>query len=125
MSSEYRWAARVQSGPVFAFGAKLFDGGRSAHVWGFGTPDAGPALKAVTRFIKKHMVPQLLSDGVHRAQAISHPANEIAHHWLTHLGFSLKARISGVGSRKEDMLLFETNADVQRRARSSIPLFPA
>lgn len=122
LESEFKWAAMhdfeevAEPLPVFAFGAKLFDGGRRAHVWGFGTPYADSlVLRGVTRFIKRSMVPLLVNSGVIYAQAVSHPENTTAHRWLQRLGFSLKATVPGVGGRKEDMLLFVTSADVHQR----------
>jgi hypothetical protein len=97
--------------PVFAFGASEILREPRVHVWGFGTSDAVHALKPVTRYIKKLMIPEILRSGTIEAQAVSHPANTISHRWLTFLGFRLKATITGVGARKQDMLLFTVSAD--------------
>jgi hypothetical protein len=97
--------------PVFAFGASEIPREPKVHVWGFGSLDAVHALKPVTRYIRKLMVPEILRSGIIEAQAVSHPANTVSHRWLTFLGFRLKATITGVGARKEDMLLFTVSAD--------------
>ena len=57
------------------------------------------------------MIPEILRSGVIEAQAVSHPANTVSHRWLKFLGFRLKATITGVGDRKEDMLLFTVSAN--------------
>ncbi len=101
--------------PHFAFGANWTNEPGRVHVWGFGTASALHVLKPVTRHIKRVMIPEIVSQGALVAQAVSHPANETAHRWLQCLGFSSKATISGVGARKEDMVLFTASADDFRR----------
>ena len=108
--SRWRKVAIVERQPVFAFGANEIPHEPRVHVWGFGSVDAVQALKPVTRYIKKLMVPEILRSGVIEAQAVSHPANAVSHRWLTFLGFRLKATITGVGVRKEDMFLFTVSA---------------
>jgi hypothetical protein len=108
--SRWRKVAIVERQPVFAFGANEIPHEPRVHVWGFGSVDAVQALKPVTRYIKKLMVPEILRSGVIEAQAVSHPANAVSHRWLIFLGFRLKATITGVGARKEDMLLFTVSA---------------
>ena len=96
--------------PVFAFGAAEIENEPRVHVWAFGSLDAVQALKPVTRYIRKLMIPEILRFGFVEAQAVSHPANQTAHRWLQFLGFRLKATITGIGPRKEDMLLFTVSA---------------
>ena len=119
--AKWRKVAIYDRRPVFAFGASEIPNEPRVHVWGFGSLDAVHALKPVTRYIKKLMVPEILHSGVVEAQAISHPANTVSHRWLTFLGFRLKATITGVGARKQDMLLFTVSANDLNRS-ASIPL---
>ena len=116
LKSDHKWSASLDELPVFAFGATLIDRRRGAHVWAFGSPSAFRVLVPVTRFIKRSMIPLLVDSGVHYAQAISHPENEIAHRWLQRLGFSFQAILPGIGGRNEDMFLFVTSADVHRKS---------
>ena len=109
--SRWRKVAVWDRRPVFAFGASEIEHEPRVQVWGFGCASAVHALKPVTRYIKKFMIPEILLSGAVEAQAISHPANEISHRWLQFLGFRLKATITGVGPRKQDMLLFTVSAD--------------
>ena len=97
--------------PVFAFGATQIEKEPRVQVWGFGGVHAVHALKPVTRYIKKIMIPEILQSGAVEARAVSHPANVMSHRWLQFLGFRLKATITGVGPRKQDMLLFTVSAD--------------
>ena len=105
--------------PVFAFGASQIERQPKVQVWGFGSLDAVHAIKPVTRYIRKFMIPEILRAGTIEAQAISHPANTISHRWLQFLGFRLKATITGIGPRKQDMLLFTVSADDLARFQSS------
>ena len=109
--SRWRKIAIWDRRPVFGFGAAEIPGENRVHVWGFGSMNAVHALKPVTRYIKRIMIPEILASGAVEAQAISHPANETSHRWLQFLGFRLKATITGVGPRKQDMLLFTVSAD--------------
>jgi hypothetical protein len=108
--AKWRKVAIYDRRPVFAFGASEIPNEPRVHVWGFGSLDAVHALKPVTRYIRKFMVPEILHSGVIEAQAISHPANQTAHRWLQFLGFRLKAKITGIGPRKEEMFLFTVSA---------------
>ena len=113
--SRHRKVAITDGRPVFAFGAADMPGQHKVQVWGFGTRDALPALKPVTRYIQRILIPEILSRGVLSAQAISHPANKISHRWLKHLGFTLGAAVPDVGDRKETMFLFTVSAHVFHR----------
>ena len=109
--SKWRKVAIWDRRPVFGFGATKMEHESRVQVWGFGSINAVHALKPVTRYIKRIMIPEILASGAIEAQAISHPANTISHRWLQFLGFRLKATITGVGPRKQDMFLFTVSAD--------------
>jgi len=109
--SRWRKVAIWDRRPVFAFGASEIEHEPRVQVWGYGSLDAVHGLKPVTRYIRKFMVPEILRSGVIEAQAVSHPANLVSHRWLQFLGFRLKATITGVGPRKQEMLLFTVSAN--------------
>ena len=119
--SRWRKIAIWDRRPVFAFGATQIENSPNVQVWGFGCVHAVHALKPVTRYIKRIMIPEILSSGAVEAQAVSHPANVTSHRWLQFLGFRPKATITGVGPRKQDMLLFTVSADDIAR-RSPVPI---
>jgi len=52
------------------------------------------------------MIPELRAVGVRHAVCLVHPSNRLSHKWLLHLGFAPSAKLQGIGSRREDMLLF-------------------
>ena len=119
--SRWRKVAIWDRRPVFAFGAAQIENEPRVQVWGFGSLDAVHALKPVTRYIKKFMIPEILKSGAVEAQAVSHPANTVSHRWLQFLGFRLKATITGIGPRKQDMLLFTVSAnDLAARSPNQI-----
>lgn len=108
--STWRKVAIWERKPVFAFGAAEIPHEPRVHVWGFGSLDAVHALKPVTKYIRRFMIPEILRAGTIEAQAVSHPANLTSHRWLQFLGFRPKATITGIGPRQEDMLLFTVSA---------------
>jgi hypothetical protein len=118
-ASFYRRVAIWDRQARFAFGAGWTGNPGVVQVWGFGTPNAQVVLKPVTKFIKHVMIPELLSLGVLEARAISHPEHEAAHRWLKFLGYSPKATVTGIGSRKEDMVLFAVSANDFQRTLSA------
>jgi hypothetical protein len=76
--------------PVFAFGARLLDEGR-AQVWGFKTPRGPEAIRPVTRYLLRDLIPTLRAIGISRAVCFVHPDNHGSRRWLAHLGFSPRA----------------------------------
>jgi hypothetical protein len=93
--------------PVMAFGAlKSPDEDDTAIVWGFKSEEGWRAIRAVTKYIQKTMIPELRAVGVRHAVCLVHPSNRLSHKWLLHLGFAPSAKLQGIGSRREDMLLF-------------------
>jgi len=103
------WGSQVckvaveETQPVFAFGAKPM--GDTALVWGFKTERGWSAIRSVTKYIQKTMIPELRSIGIRRAVCLVHPANARSQRWLTHLGFAPRATLQGLGS--QEMFLFQ------------------
>jgi hypothetical protein len=94
--------------PVFAFGANRLGTTDAALVWGFKCERGWPAILTVTKYIRRTMIPELRALGVRRALCIVHPANQRSQKWLTHnLGFRPKATLTGIGSRREEMILMQ------------------
>lgn len=92
--------------PVFAFGA-LIVGRDTANVWGFKTESGCKAVRAVTRYITRTMIPDLRTIGIRHAACLVHPDNAASQKWLAHLGFQPMATIPGFGSRNGEMILFQ------------------
>ena len=79
--------------PVMAFGAlKSPDEDDTAIVWGFKSEEGWRAIRAVTKYIQKTMIPELRAVGVRHAVCLVHPSNRLSHKWLLHLGFGVLGR---------------------------------
>jgi hypothetical protein len=91
--------------PVLAFGAKpCVDD--IVLVWGFKTEKGWSAVRTATKYIRRTMIPELRAMGIRHGVCLVHPDNVPSQRWLTHLGYTLRATLTGIGSRHEDMLLF-------------------
>jgi hypothetical protein len=111
-AAKYRRAAYIGEKPVFVFGMTLFEGDPTqGQAWGFGTSTAHLAMKAVTKFIIRDMVPDMLGIGLVAVQAIGHPEHDLSARWLRRLGFSsMAATLPGVGAGTHPMILWITTA---------------
>jgi hypothetical protein len=111
-AAKYKRVAYLDNEPVFAFGMSMVkpDHGQA---WGFGTSKSHLVTRAVTKFIRKTMVPEMLSMGLAAVQAIGHPDNEVSWRWLQHLGFRPVANLAGIGSGV-DLILWVTTSDEHR-----------
>jgi hypothetical protein len=76
--------------PILAFGATPL-GIDIAQVWGFKTKYGARAIPAVTKHVKREMIPTLRSLGVTRAVCLVHRHNLASRKWLAYLGFRPKA----------------------------------
>lgn len=107
-SQALAWVAKYKGQPVACFGAAqapLRFWQWSA--WMFGTDDSARAVPAITRHIKRVLIPALLEAGANRVEAISHVSHETAHRWLVSLGAVRRAELRGFGRNNETYLLFE------------------
>jgi hypothetical protein len=113
--ARYKRCAYWDGEPVFAFGvsAVTHDHGQA---WGFGTDKSSLVTRAVTKYIKKTMVPDQLAAGFTAVQALGYPTNRVSWRWLKHLGFSPIANLAGIGAAGQDLILWVTTADEHRAA---------
>jgi len=96
--------------PAMVFGVD-FNQPFTTTVWGFKTDRYREVILPVTKFIRRTMLPHLRDTiRVAEAQCVVHPDNQPSRKWLSVLGFSLKATLSGFGNRGEDMLLYARTA---------------
>jgi hypothetical protein len=103
--SGFKYVVLDNALPVFAFGAKQL--GDTALVWGFKTDRGCKAVRVVTKFIRRDMIPALRGAGVRKAICIVHPDNRASQLWLRHLGFTPRATSRDFGTRQEEVLLFQ------------------
>jgi len=96
--------------PVAACGAaELWPG--CYQVGLFATPRWPEVAGAVTRRIRRVLLPALLAAGARRAQAMSDARHAAAHRWLRRLGARCEARLQAFGTGGEDFLLFAWTRD--------------
>lgn len=77
-----------------------------AGCWACGTLDWPLAVRAVTKHIRKIMIPGLLKAGFHRAECRALASREDTERWLTGLGWKAEAVLSEFGTRREAFTLF-------------------
>lgn len=92
--------------PIFAFGANPV-GSDLAAVWGFKTPKGWNAIRAVTKHIRKFMIPQLRAMGIRHAACLVHADNRASRKWLSHLDFQPRATLREFGTHNEEMILYQ------------------
>jgi hypothetical protein len=83
--------------PIFAFGAYPIRKG-IAHVWGFKTRDGPKAIRTVTKYLLKELIPDLREAGVVRAVCYVHEENHGSRKWLAYLGFRPDATHGEIGA---------------------------
>ena len=105
-ASKYKYVALDEAIPVMAFGARPMVRD-TALVWGFKTDRGWGAIRSVTKFIKRTMIPALHKAGVRRAVCAVGPDNTVSQRWLRHLGFVPRATSRDIGTRHEGIILFE------------------
>jgi hypothetical protein len=98
--------------PIAALGAWAMTP-KVAGCWAFGTVDWPLAVKAVTKHVRKIMIPGLLQAGFHRAECRALASREDTERWLTGLGWRAEAVLVGFGVRREDFTLFAWIANEQ------------
>lgn len=101
-----KWVAWKKGiGPVAAYGATpMWPGVWSMYM--FATPHFQQVAVAMTRHIRRVMLPSLALAGAHRAQAASSASHVEAHKWLKMLGATNESTLKGYGRNKEDFFLF-------------------
>jgi hypothetical protein len=83
------------------------------HVWpgcysvyAFATDEFPRVALAVTRFIKRNLIPLLLHQGARRAQCASHERHLDAHRWLKHLGATAEGVYDNFGKDGSAFVVF-------------------
>lgn len=98
-------AKNADGEPVSCFGAS--ENWRGVWtVYMFATDKFPEVSLAVTRFIKRNMIPLIKSLGAHRAECMSAMSHTVAHRWLTALGAEAESVKVRYGSNGEDYLCF-------------------
>jgi hypothetical protein len=83
----------------------------------FGTDDWGAVLLAMTRHVRRFMVPLLLDTGFHRVETRSLATRQDVGRWLEIFGAEAEAVMRGSGARGEDFILYSWLSDEHRSAQ--------
>jgi hypothetical protein len=119
--------SRVMSNASMAFVARHND--TPVSCWGlvplwqtvgmafaFGTDDWGLALLAMTKHVRRFMLPLLLDNGYHRIECRSLATRQDVGRWLEIFDAEAEAVLRGSGARGEDFILYRWLSDERRRA---------
>lgn len=121
--------ARVETGQSWAVVAHAADGEPVAlvgadpdrpgvwTVYAFGTPRWGEVVGGLTRYVRRVMIPSLVSGGAHRAQCYSISTYTQAHRWIELLGAKQEAVLRQFGRHGEDFIVFRWLATELKNVR--------
>jgi len=98
------WLVCINQEPVATLGAVLVWPGHW-HVWAFGTERWGQVVMAITKHIKRVMIPMLLEVGARSVAAYAHAAHTGACAWLEFLG-AKGTPLPNWGKNGEDFVLY-------------------
>ena len=98
------WLVCVNQEPVASLGALLVWPGHW-NVWAFGSERWGEVVMAMTKHIKRVMIPLLLEVGAHTVAAYVHAAHTQACAWLEFLG-ATGTPLEDWGKNREKFILY-------------------
>lgn len=105
LTGAFRWAAYLDGRPVAAIGA--FPRWPNVwSVWAYGTDDWDKVVLALTRHVKKFMIPALHRSGYVRADCAAMLSHEDARLWLTYLGGKQEKVMDKWGKNGETFVLY-------------------
>jgi hypothetical protein len=112
----YAFVARERK-PISAWGlVPLYPGVGSAFA--FGTADWGRALWAMTRHVKRFMIPLVLDHGYHRIECRALASRDDVARWIALFGAEREAVLRSSGKRGEDFVLYRWLSNERRRTQS-------
>lgn len=112
---DFQWVWAVDGEPASILGAwPMWPGVWSVYAMG---TDAFPA-RAMTKHIRRVMMPAMIEAQAHRAQCASIATHETAHRWLEGLGARRESVMPGYGSGGETFINFVWTLDDVRPRQS-------
>lgn len=116
MLGDFGWIFGVDGEPIVALGAvPIWPGVWS--VWMFGTDKLPLVGKKVTSWVRRAMIPALLSVGCHRAECNSMEGHTDAHRWLEHLGARRGNKVVAYGKNQENFYNYSWLPDTNIKSR--------
>jgi hypothetical protein len=101
----YRWGFYVRGRPVAMIGATP-RWPRVWNVWAFGTDEWPVAVPAMTRHIKRFMIPGILGTGALRADCMVLATHEDSKRWLKFIGFRPEKLLANWGKNGEAFWIY-------------------
>jgi hypothetical protein len=105
LSADMVFVARHNGVPASCWGLMPMWPG-VGYAFCFGTDDWGAVLLAMTRHVRRFMVPLLLDTGFHRVETRSLATRHDVGRWLEIFGAEAEAVLRGSGARGEDFILY-------------------
>ena len=104
-AGDFKWIALVDGTPVAAWGAYPRWPGVWTG-WAFGTDDWPKAVRAVTRHVRRFMLPGLYHAGAHRVDCLAYAGHTDARDWLDYLGAKPEKPLDNWGKNGETFVCY-------------------
>lgn len=114
MTGAFRWAAYLDGTPVALIGAMpRWPGVWSA--WAYGTDDWHHVVGALSRHVRRFMLPALFNAGAHRVDAFALAEHEDARKWLSFLGAEQQNTLDKWGKNGETFVCYVWTREKTKR----------
>lgn len=107
---QWKWAVILDGQPVMVFGLSPRHS-RMVEAWAWGTDQMKRAVPIATRFMLRHVLPDLIASGIHRIEARSLENHDLAHGWMVQLGGKREAIMHNYGLNRETFHLYAWTKD--------------
>lgn len=101
----FRWGAYVDGKPVAMIGAAPA-WPNVWSVWAFGTDDWPRAVRALTKHVRRFMIPALMKAGAQRAFCYAMASHDDARRWLTALGAVEETTLANWGKNGQTFVCY-------------------
>jgi len=99
------YVALDEGNPVAAFGASRTIGAHLWTAWSWGSPQITPSIPAITKFVRRSMIPELIEYGAHRVEARALASHWQARKWLKLMGSTERCELPMYGINGETFIL--------------------
>lgn len=113
-SGAFRWAAYIEGKPVAAIGAVPRWPGVWT-VWAFGTADWSKVTLALTRHVRRFMMPAIFHSGAHRVDCMALAKHTDARRWLEALGAEPETTLDNWGRNGEKFVCYRWTRKTAQR----------
>lgn len=118
-SGDFRWGAYVDGRPVATIGA-LPRWPKVWSVWAFGTPEWNKVVLALTRHVRRFMIPAIFHAGAIRADCFALATHEDARRWLEYLGATPEKFLDNWGKNGEKFVCYCWTREQTKRLVSDV-----